>query len=315
MRPVSKESSSLLKERLNARSNALSSSDAGTQEPKEFKKDLKKLAHKVNTREPEVQEQEPDYEQEQPNRLKRLKEKNNPDPEITNEEYEDRLEQEELVREFKEAKKSKRAASAAKFFTVVFVIGCIYLVFLIYGAINTNYIYDRAGNVIPLSMNMNTLKGKRDFESIAVQYLQARTLYEQILVLDYRMAAGLEDPLLIGPEYDKILNDVESLTLQLNELAQRCPSEYNQVVSMLRAWVGTDVAVYCQNMSAAIAQNNAVYADNALQYKDMVYVDFSLITKNLSTLGANVDGSESIVMDILDWSPEKYLQESVGYVE
>ena len=53
---------------------------------------------------------------------------------------------------------------------------------------------------------------------------------------------------------------------------------------MMVNWIKNDIAVYLQNISAAISENNTEKANNALQDKDRVYDDFSLITQNIVAL-------------------------------
>jgi hypothetical protein len=182
------------------------------------------------------------------------------------------------------------------------------LAFLIFGVINTEYVRDENGKVVPLVMSYQQIKQLEDFNKLAVQYRQARMLYEQVLVLDYRMAAGIEDPMSIAPEYEKLLTSVEPLAIQLSALT--LPAEFTQTKNMLLTWTKNDIAIYCQNVSRAVSQNNEEYATRALEYKSLMYQDFSVITSNLMSLGAKVDGAS--LKDIAEWSPEKYVQDTLG---
>jgi len=47
-----------------------------------------------------------------------------------------------------------------------------------------------------------------------------------------------------------------------------------------------------------------------MEYKALMYQDFSVITQNLLSLGNNVDGA--ILKDIAEWSPERYIQDTLG---
>ncbi|MDR0287926.1 MAG: hypothetical protein LBI03_09535 [Clostridiales bacterium] len=225
--------------------------------------------------------------------------------------YEERLDSGLQMEERKKEKKNCRKKTAATAVRVLLVILSIYLVFLIYGVINTQYAYDTNGNVIPLVMSYNQIMQLNNFNKLAVQYRQARLLYEQVLVLDYRIAAALEDPLVVAPEYEKILTSVEPLAIQLSAIT--VPAEYTQTKNMLLTWTKNDIAIYCQNMSKSISQNNEEYANNALEYKSLMYQDFSVITQNLISLGMRVDGTD--LTDIMAWSPEKYVQDTLGTYE
>lgn len=217
-----------------------------------------------------------------------------------------------LEREMSRIRRDKRAeerkGKVRKICTVIIIIACIYVAFLIYGLASTEYVYDDTGRVVARVMTIDDIRSLEEFNAVAAQYRQARMLYEKTLVLDYRIAAGQEEPLLVAPEYDRLLEDVEALSIQLSALEY--PAEYSQIVNMLTVWVQNDIAIYCQNISRAISQNNAEYAAHAQEYRSLMYNDFSVITENIATLGYAVKGAE--IEDIVTWSPEKYVQEEIG---
>lgn len=224
--------------------------------------------------------------------------------------YELELESEMLQRIRDERIANERHQKIQKFGAIVFISLCIYIVFLIYGTINTDYVYDEKGEVVPLIVTVDEIKEIKNFDKVVLQYRQARAIYERVLQLDYRIAAGVEDPILVAPEYEKVLDDISSLAIQLG--AVESAPEYNQSIEMLLSWVQNDIAIYCQDMSAAIAQNDMERANRAIQYKQLAYENFSQITKNLATLGSQVNGAD--ISDIVEWSPEQYIRDSVGAV-
>ena len=78
---------------------------------------------------------------------------------------------------------------------------------------------------------------------------------------------------------------------------------------MMVNWIKNDIAVYLQNISAAISENNTEKANNALQDKDRVYDDFSLITQNIVALGSSISGAD--LTDIKSWTPEDYVDQEI----
>lgn len=219
-----------------------------------------------------------------------------------------KLVKEELEKQKAEARDNKRQDIKNKIITALLIAGCIYLVFLIFGVINTQYMYDESGHVVAQRMTVEKIEALENFNEYALQYRQARTLYEEVLVLDYRMGAGEEDPSVIAPEYETLLESINQLAIQVTAL--ELPSEYTQTVSMLESWVKTDIAVYCQSMSKAITQNDAESAELALEYKNNMYNNFSAVTQSTVVIGQQVTGAD--ISDILEWSPESYIQETIG---
>ena len=222
-----------------------------------------------------------------------------------------RMIEEEQNYQLKRAKQEKSRFYVGKVFQMVLIVLCVYLVFLIYGVMNTSYVYNEKGEVVPLVVPVESIREKAEFEVVSSQYLQARTLYEEVLKLDYRLGMAnntKEDPLLIAPEYEKILEKISKLSVQM--AAQTVPAQYTQPYNMLISWVKNDIALYCQYISRAITQNNVTDMNNALAYKDSMYSNFMRITEILSTLGTQVDNVD--VKIIYDWSPEKFIEQYSG---
>ena len=232
-------------------------------------------------------------------------------PEPTNyEQLEKDLQNNELRQARIERRHKQRMMVWNKVKIIATITACFYLLFLIFGALNTSYVYNEKGRVEPLKLSYAQLKERNDFEKVENEYLQARRLYEEILTLDYRLAAGIEDPILLSVEYEKLLDkQIEPLTIQVKALNNK-DAKYTQFISMLTAWISVDAAVYCQNMSEAIAKNNSTAANHAIQYRNQMYSDFSIITSTISTLGGTVYGVSTD--DIEAWSPEGFINSKYG---
>lgn len=190
---------------------------------------------------------------------------------------------------------------------IFMVMLCLYLIFLIYGVTVTDYQYNQLGKVEATKLSVSDIRDLKEFNNYLQYYQAARLLYERCLTLDYRMAQGQEDPKVIAPEYDDMLEDISSLTVKID--AASFSSKYTQLKTMLLSWVKTDIAVYCQNMSASISQNNETKAQNALAGRENMYQNFSKITANLIALGSDINGAH--VQKIKEWSPEGYVEKNV----
>lgn len=232
---------------------------------------------------------------------------NNP---IDYNDFETDLDAEDIKRGRKERKAAKRKAVLSKICLIVMLFACAYLLLLIYGVLKTEYTYDETGKVVAQRMSYEQLKASEDFKTVYNEYLQTRRLYEEVLKLDYRLAAGVEDPLLIAPDYEEILEQVDALTIQIKELSgDIADTRYTQVQEMLEEWVSTQIAVYCQNMSKAISRNDTEAASHALQYKNVAYNGFTIITENLLAIGSQVEGAD--LSELKSWSPEKFINDHI----
>lgn len=233
--------------------------------------------------------------------------------EIDYDQLEAELERDESIRTTRAERSERFGAILHRISVIALVTGCVYLLFLIYGVLNTEYVYNDQGKLVPQILSVEQIRARDDFEKVQSEYLQARRIYEQVLELDYRIAAGVEDPLLIAPEYEEVLNMVDDLLMQCQ--AMSVSDRYKQTHDLLIQWLGgvdrkQSIATYCQNMSQAISLNDPTAASHALEEKQTVYNMFSTITANLTTLGKTVEGVD--LGDIPKWSPEKYINEAIG---
>ena len=210
--------------------------------------------------------------------------------------------------EIRDNTKMKRGNLHTKIINFILIAGCIYLLVLIFGAAVTKYQYNSDGKAIPEKMSVDDIRQKHNFDTILTQYEYCRSLYEKTLLLDYRVAQGQEDTLKIAPEYEALLDDVQNLSVKTDAIS--VDTKYDQVKSMMVNWIKNDIAVYLQNISAAISENNTEKANNALQDKDRVYDDFSLITQNIVALGSSISGAD--LTDIKSWTPEDYVDQEIN---
>lgn len=222
-------------------------------------------------------------------------------------ETEEDLELYELEKRRSDAKRVRYLEIRGKVINIALVTACVYIIFLIYGVIMTNYAYDSTGNIAPMVLSVSDIREKKNFDVILVQYENARVLYEKILILDYRLGEGVETPISIAPEYEALLDEVETLSIKTNALD--IDTRYQQVKEMILAWVSNDAAVYLQKMSSAISKNNADDANVAITYKQLMYNDFSMITENIAVMGDNINGVD--LTEIKKWSPEGYIEDFI----
>lgn len=210
--------------------------------------------------------------------------------------------------EIRDNTKMKRGNLHTKIINFILIAGCIYLLVLIFGAAVTKYQYNSDGKAVPEKMSVDDIRQKHNFDTILTQYEYCRSLYEKTLLLDYRVAQGQEDTLEIAPEYEALLDDVQNLSVKTDAIS--VDTKYDQVKSMMVNWIKNDIAVYLQNISAAISENNTEKANNALQDKDRAYDDFSLITQNIVALGSSISGAD--LTDIKSWTPEDYVDQEIN---
>lgn len=280
------------------------------------KSSLSDKLNRLNSEKPETKEavvppkaekpvkQKRDKEQKKRERLVRKEEKKEEAVVLSEEEHDELL----IEKSLEEARAKARTDKMLNVIHVALIIACIYTVFLIYGAAVTTYEYDDSGKVTAQRMNVSEITAKNEYDKIYYYYEACRGLYECTLLLDYRLGAGVEDPLMIAPEYESLLDTVENLSIKTDALTVE--TGYSCIKNMLLTWIQSDIAVYLQNMSSAISQNDSTAANNALQDRDRVYNDFMLITQNMAAFGENIKGVD--LYSIRHWTPENYIDEEIN---
>lgn len=233
----------------------------------------------------------------------RLKQKNIEDICKEGIEYEKELEADENQRERNKSRKNKLFCGVIRGMQIGLALLSAYTVFLIYGLIVTEYQYNENGELVPKIITVDEIENKAVFEQFYRYYIQARNLYEEILRLDYKLSFDDESKLL-ATEYEALLDDVSKLVISIDAIA--VDTKYGQFKSMLLEWVKTDTAIYLQNMSSAILQNNNTKAEEALAGRNKMYSDFMLLSENIAALGEIIPGVD--IASMYEWSPEKYVK-------
>lgn len=221
---------------------------------------------------------------------------------------EEMLEAYEIKKARENKERIRRLETREKIVNILCAVICLYLIFLIYGVICTNYHYDETGKIAPQILSVEDIREGKKFDVVLVQYENCRVLYEKILMLDYRLGQGIENPLILAPEYEKILDEVQNLSIKINALDS--DTKYEQIKNMMLSWVQNDTAIYLQKMSSAISQNNSEDASIALSYQTAMYNNFSLITENMVSMGEAIEGID--MTETKNWSPEKYIKDAIN---
>ena len=231
------------------------------------------------------------------------------DPDV----IEQNLEKEMQRQEEEYEKRSAAGSFIAKALKVVMAASCIYLIFLIYGVLMTDFVYDKDGAVVPQVLSVEDISEKKKYQIILAQYEKCRILYENTLMLDYRLGQGIEDPLQIATEYERLIkdpadpNNMENLYKKTGAMV--VDTKYTQVRELMLLWLD-DMGNYLGNMSVAITNNNEEAKQEAVVYRENVYNNFYILTQNIVSLGENIEGID--LYDVKEWAPDKYIDETIN---
>ena len=213
---------------------------------------------------------------------------------------------------YKEESAEKRYRRLTQGVNLLIILLCIYTGFLIFGVAVTQYHYSDNGTIEAQKLSVSDIREKKEYEKILAQYINLRTIYQSVLLLDYQYDQNADEHMTIATEYEKILDDILKASTQIKALD--IDSKYVQLQSMMLSWVDSQneqsIYTYCKLMSAGITENNDDTVNQAIQIENFVDDNFTQITSNFVTLGENINGTD--LVDIKEWSPEKYINEKIN---
>lgn len=228
------------------------------------------------------------------------------------ERYEQELSARSLEKSKSQTKKWNGLKHLKKGFSIFLIILSVYMLFLVFGILNTDYVYNENNEVVPKRVSLSEINQLKNFQAIATQYYACRSVYEDVLMLDYRFAnaESQEELVLISAEYWKITDKMKDIGVAINAL--KLPSEYTNVKNQLLTWTSEYMYWYCQSMSYSISDNSMEDYEKAVEFQSSTYTGFMIITRNLISLGTAVPGAENDVESMSSWSPEKYVDDQTG---
>jgi len=189
----------------------------------------------------------------------------------------------------------------------VTIVLCLYVAFLIYGLVQTNYIYNDSGEVVPEILSVEDLGTLSQYNALSNYYLRVRILYEKVLTIDYKLAQNSENGALLAMEYTDLLDNVSKLSTDIE--AAQLDTAYTMLLNQMYVLVNTHIAVYLQNIASALTTNSSDRASQALAGREVIENEFATMTSNMvmlcnATNGANNGG-------IYSWSPTGFMESLV----
>lgn len=237
--------------------------------------------------------------------------KPNPVEEIeeeTAEELDMQVEAESIRAEKRAQTTAKVKSCLSKAAMALMMVCCVYLAFLIYGAIQTKYVYDENGNIVPEILSVDDIHTLKQYELLSSYYLRTRILYESTLTLDYQQSIGALPDLTLAKEYRSLLEDVSKLATDID--AAEIDIGYSGITTRMHTLVYTHIAVYLQNISSALETGDTAKAQEAIAGRQTILSEIAVLTDNMAALCQTTRGATNA--DIYSWSPESFIESLRG---
>lgn len=223
--------------------------------------------------------------------------------------YDELLEREEIEKMKTGVKKQKIKKIISKTKWYGLIIGAAYIIFLVFGAIVTQFEYDRNGNITPIKMSYSDIKNKDKYNDILKYYKELRKLYEKSLTYDYQLSIDSSVSLSLASKYNGLITDTDTIYVKVKGMS--VDSSYEVLHNMMIAWMER-YELYLKHMGTALSSNDNTSASQALQDREVVYQQFMNITKNIIAIGKSVKGVKTGTLEALsEWSPDKFISEEL----
>lgn len=155
--------------------------------------------------------------------------------------WENDLEIKELETAYKEESAEKRYRRLTQGVNLLIILLCIYTGFLIFGVAVTQYHYSDNGTIEAQKLSVSDIREKKEYEKILAQYINLRTIYQSVLLLDYQYDQNADEHMTIATEYEKILDDILKASTQIKALDGKEIEDYS--LSTLIRHLGLDSGI------------------------------------------------------------------------
>lgn len=224
-------------------------------------------------------------------------------------EYDAFIEKDETRKMKKSVKRERIKRKWDKIKWYLMIIAAVYIIFLVFGGIVTQFEYDKNGNYGPVKMSYSDLKNKEKFNELLQYYYTVRGLYEDALTYDYKLSLDSSQSITLSSKYNSLISRTDKVYVKVKALSTN--AEYETLQGLLLSWMER-FELYSKHMNSALATNDATAGTQALEDRQAVYKLFDTLTANFAGIANNVKGIKSTeIEELKSWTPDKFIYEEL----
>lgn len=224
-----------------------------------------------------------------------------------------------LREQWEKEQNKKQHVLLTRVINIFLILGCIYMIFLIFGVSVTTFQYSENGKVEPQIMTAKDIALKKEFDVIRVEYERCQIIYQKLLILTYRLHnAKDEDIQKIAAEFAPLATEIQNT--HKKEQGLKVQNEQKLFIEMTLHFLDTSqqycnytASGYTQNKKEDIESSNALWNGgvNNQTGEPIVTIgdQFIILHQNILSLGEGLKGVDMI--EIKQWSPDKYLNKVI----
>ena len=191
----------------------------------------------------------------------------------------------------------KGKSSVIKFVAILL---CLYTLFLIYGAIKTNYYVDSAtGTRQPIFVTYSDVARKEDYIELKKELERFRELLIDVRIIEIKYNNKEINDYDASVEYGKVLQELDVIIPKVKAMNVQAKQE-----SIKSAFVATytgTFAAYLQEMQKALEQKNTDALNTALVNRENTFTNYTFIEDSLEQLAESLKLKD----DFFEWDLDK----------
>lgn len=187
-----------------------------------------------------------------------------------------------------ERRKSKRLTKIRSYFGVIALsLLCAYLVFLVIGVISTKY-YITDDNVnMPVIAGYQTLQAREDYNAVKDQMSEIRDILRDMTIIDIKVANEDISYAEAAVQYTQLLND--QVDILIPRVQAMDVTDNNALIrQQMESLLANDIAIYLQNITAALQSSDATAAQEALAWRESAFTSFEALNENVFALAQGI---------------------------
>lgn len=190
---------------------------------------------------------------------------------------------------------------------------CIYLLFLLFGMVVSEYYIDENGIRQPIVLSMDYLYNREDYNELRAHYDAIEDLVVDITIVDIYLANEDLTAMEAVTQYTAFLN--ERVDIMIPKItAMELGKEQAVLQQSMETILANDIAVYLQKMVDGLKTGNSESINTAMVWRDRFLSSFRVIRSDMANLCEKVKFDST---DLREWnlSDEVLKKDSSAYLK
>ncbi len=191
-----------------------------------------------------------------------------------------------------------KAAVKKHWLKTFLIVICLYIAFVIFGMLCTEYYIDDNGYRQPIEVNFSYLREREDYRELKKQFDSISELMVDITIIDIHLSNEEYTGMEAVTYYNKILN--EQVDIMIPKItALELGQEQVVMQETMETLLSNDIAVYLQKMVEGLRTGNADSIQTALVWRDKAFSSFEVLRTDMINLSKRV---KSDYRSIEEWN-------------